>query len=96
LDTRLTKEIPPHMTGEHRISITDYGIGKPMETNDVMEESMSDGRRRIRVTQRNEMSILGESVDHSKDDALAMNFGKHLDEIHGNISPNARWHRQWL
>jgi len=40
--------------------------------------------------------ILREAVHHGEDDGLATNLGQRLDEVHADILPDRRWHRQRL
>lgn len=42
------------------------------------------------------MGILRESVDHREQNALAMDLRKRLDEVEGNVNPDARRDRQRL
>ena len=48
------------------------------------------------MAERDEVHILGEVVDHRMDDGLAAHLGEALDEVHGNIRPDLRWHLQGL
>ena len=43
-----------------------------------------------------EMSILGEAVDHRENDGFAAHLGKALDEVHGDVRPNLRRDLQGL
>jgi hypothetical protein len=42
------------------------------------------------------MRLLREAVDHRENDGLAAHLGKALDEVHGDIIPNLRWHIERL
>ena len=96
LDARLAKQIPPNLADEHGIAIAHDGIREPVQADDVVEESAGDGGRRVRVAQQNEVGVLREPVHHREDDALAMYLGERLDEIHGDVGPNAGGHLQRL
>ena len=64
LDARLAKQIPPNLAGEHGVAIAHDGIREPVQADDVVAESAGDGRRGVRVPQRDEMGVLGEPVNH--------------------------------
>ena len=61
-----------------------------MEAHDALEESTRHGRSRVGVAKGDEVSILGEAINHSLDDRLAMHLGKAIDEVHGDVCPHLR------
>jgi hypothetical protein len=50
----------------------------------------------VGVAQSEQVSILGESVDHCQDHTLAMNTREAVDEIHSDVGPHLRWHLKRL
>jgi hypothetical protein len=88
LYARQPKEIPPDVTREHRITVTDDGRRKPVEADDAVEEGLGHRHGCIGVTEGDKVRLLGEAVNHCEDDGLAAHLGKALDEVHGNISPH--------
>ena len=93
---RHLKKIAPDMTSEHRVTVAGDRRGKPVEADDTVEEGPGHGRRRVGMTERDEVSILGEAVDHRENDRLAAHLGEALDEVHGDIRPDLRRHLQGL
>jgi hypothetical protein len=61
-----------------------------MEPDDDVE------RRHVRVTECDEVGVLGEPVDHAQDDTLAMNTRETLDEVECDVRANLRWHLEGL
>lgn len=58
-----------------------------MEAHYVDEERAGNRCCRVWVPERDEVRVIGESVNDGEDDALAMDFRQPLDEVHGNICP---------
>jgi hypothetical protein len=88
-DTGEFKQLPPDVAGEDWVAVADDRLREAMESHNVHEERLSDGRCRVGVSKGNEVRIFGKPVDNSEDHALTVNFGKGLDEIHGDVRPNA-------
>jgi hypothetical protein len=42
LDARLLEEVVPHVAREDRITIADYGGGKPVEADNAFKEGADD------------------------------------------------------
>lgn len=70
------------MPGKDRVPVTHNRERKPMKANNAFEESLDDGRGSVGLAERDEVSVLGEAIDHSEDDGLAADLGQPLDEIH--------------
>lgn len=60
------------------------------------KNALSHRGRRVRVAQWDEVRILGESINDREDDQFPVNARQTLDEVHGDVLPNCRRHRQWL
>ena len=67
-----------------------------METNDTVEEGTGHGCSSVGMAERDEVSILGEAIDHHENDRFAAHLGEALDEVHGDICPDLRRHLQGL
>ena len=96
LDSGAAEQITPDVTCEHGVTVADYGLRDAVKPHDVLEEGSGHGRSCIGVAKRNEMCILRETVDHREQDTLAMDLGQRLNEVEGDVSPDARGDRQWL
>jgi len=83
-----SEKAPPERTYKHRIAITDYGRGDPLQSNNLCKERTSHRRRYIRMVQQNEMSRLREPIHHCQDHRLAVHLGKSLNEVNGHIRPD--------
>jgi hypothetical protein len=46
--------------------------------------------------ERNEMGVLGESVDDGEDDRLAAHLGQPFDEVHRDVRPDLGRHLEGL
>ena len=93
---RHLKKITPDMAAEHRVVVAEDRGGKPMEADDVVEESSRDGGGGVGVAERDEVRVFGEAVDHRENDGLAAHLGKALDEVHGDVIPDLRRHLKGL
>ena len=96
LDTGMAEQVTPHMTSEHRVTVTHDGLRKPMKTNDLVEECSCHRRRRVGMAQCNEVGILRESVHHREQHTFAMHLGQSFDEVDGDVSRNTGGDRQRL
>jgi hypothetical protein len=56
-----------------------------MKTDDVGEESLGDGLGGVRVSERDEVGIFAEPVDHGEDDRLAPHARERLNEVNGDV-----------
>lgn len=81
LHTGELEQVEPDVPSEYGITIGDNGRRKSMEVEDFVEECSSDACCGVWVTQWNEVSILGQAVNHGEDDAFAVNLGKAFHEI---------------
>jgi hypothetical protein len=84
------------MDREHWIAITHNRSWKSMKTNNSFEESFRNRCSRVWMTERDEMSVLGETVHNRQNNALAMHTGKTFDEIHRDVRPYLGGNFQWL
>jgi hypothetical protein len=50
----------------------------------------------MRVAERNEVSVLGEAIDHREDDRFAAHLRQPLDEVHGDVGPHLGRHLEGL
>jgi hypothetical protein len=96
LDADDGKQLLLEFTCEDRVSIADNGAWKPVEADDVREESPGHRSHHIRMAQWNKMGELGESVDRCQDDRLVVDPREALHEIHGYVSPHRGRNVQWL
>jgi hypothetical protein len=96
LDTDHREQLHPKFAGEDGILIAHNGARDPMEPHDVVEEGPCNGRRCIGVPKRDEVGVLQKPVDHRQDDRLAIDVGKSLHKIHGDVSPHRVRYVQWL
>jgi hypothetical protein len=80
------EQLPPDVAGE------DGALSVTMDSDNPWRCTMSWKNTWatdcIRVTERDEVCILGEAVDHHQDDTLAMNLGQCLHKIHEDIHPD--------
>ena len=67
-----------------------------MQANYVVEEGASDGGRRVRVAQWDEMGVLREPVNHGEDNTFTVDLGERLHEVHGDVGLDTGGHRQRL
>jgi hypothetical protein len=67
-----------------------------MKTDDVDEESLGDGLDGVRVSERDEVGIFAEPVDHGEYDRLAPHARERLDEVDGDVRPHTLryWQRE--
>jgi hypothetical protein len=67
-----------------------------MKTDDVSEESLGDGLGGVRVSERDEVGIFAEPVDHGEDDRLAPHARERLNEVNGDVWPHTLryWQRE--
>jgi hypothetical protein len=67
-----------------------------MKTDDVGEESLGDGLGGVCVSERYEVGIFAEPVDHGEDDRLAPHPRERLDEVDGDVRPDTlrNWQRE--
>jgi hypothetical protein len=59
-----------------------------MELDDVVEEGLGDGERRVRMTQGHEVGHLGEPIHHRENHGFASHLWKPLDKVHGDVAPH--------
>ena len=59
-----------------------------MEADDAVEERAGDGRCRVGVAERDEVRVLGETIDDRQDHRFAGHLGQALDEVDGDIRPH--------
>jgi len=85
------EELHPQSASEDRVSVAHNGARKPVESDDVVEESLGDGEGRVRVAQGNEVDHLGETIHHHDHDRLAADLGEPLHEVHRDVAPHGRW-----
>ena len=67
-----------------------------MQVNNSIEESLCDGRSGVGMTERSEVRVLGEAVNHGENDTLPMHARKFLNEIHGDVGPDLGGHLKRL
>ena len=96
LYTSKLEQFLPKAAGEDRVTIAHNRTRKAMKPDDVLEESSSHRLCGVGVTQGDEMSHLGEAVNDGQDDRLATDPREPFHEVHGDVAPNLRWHRQGL
>jgi hypothetical protein len=67
-----------------------------MKTDDVDEESLGDGLGGVRVSERDEVGIFAEPVDHGENDRRAPHARERLDEVDGDVRPHTLryWKRE--
>jgi hypothetical protein len=65
--------------------VVNYRQHEAMELDDAIEEGFGDQSGNVGVAQRDEMSMLGEPINHDQDDTLAMDVRKAFDEIKRNV-----------
>jgi hypothetical protein len=87
LDADRGEELCLETVGENQIPVADDAAGDAVEANDGVEESVGDHRRGVQVYQWDEVSHLGEPVDHGEDHRVAVDTRQTLDEVHGWINP---------
>lgn len=64
LNTGKLEEIAPHVSGEHRVLVTNDGVGKAMQAKDGFKEHLGDRGGGVGVAQRDEVSMLGGAIHH--------------------------------
>jgi hypothetical protein len=67
-----------------------------MEINDRVEEDSGDRGRSVGMAEGNEMCHLGELVNYSEDNRLAIDARKTFYKVHRNISPDSGRHVERL
>ena len=63
-----------------------------MQANDVGEESLGSGLHSVGVCQGNEMAVFAEAIYHRQDHRLPTHSWQCLDEVQGDVRPNALRH----
>jgi hypothetical protein len=96
LHTRQQEQFTLEVACEHRVPIANDRSRDPVEANAVVEEASGDEGCCVRVSQRQKVRGLGESVDHRKNDRLSIDVRQSFHEIHGHIGPNCRRDTQRL
>jgi hypothetical protein len=69
------EQVAPHVAYEHGVPITNDGHRETVQANDAVEERPGDGRRCVRVAQREEVGVLREPVDDREDHRFARHLG---------------------
>ena len=77
----MLEKIPPDMSCEYWITITNDGLWKSMKVNNISEECSGARGSCVWVSKRDEMSKLRESVHHCQNDAFAVDLWKAFNEV---------------
>ena len=96
LDTDEFEDVAPNMASEHRIPIAHNGVWEPMQSDNGFEERLRHCGRRVGVTQGDEVSMLGELINHRQDDTLAVVTRQALNEVHGDVCLDLRRDLEWF
>ena len=93
---RHLEEVTPHMAGEDRIPVADDRRREAVEPYNAVEECPGDQDGSVGVAERDEVGVLGEAIDDGKDNRLAADPRKALDEIHSDVGPHRVWNVERL
>ena len=90
LDAGHLEEVAPHVAREDGIAVTYDGRREAVKPNDAVEEGAGDRRRRVWVTEGDEVGVLREAINHCEDDRLPMDLRKAFNKVHGDVCPHLR------
>jgi len=61
-----------------------------VKRNDAVEEGAGDRRRRVWVTEGDEVGVPREGINHREDDRLPVDLRKAFNKVHGDVCPHLR------
>jgi len=87
LNAHQSKELLPKFPHEVVVPVTDYGLGKTMQPENLFEEQLCNLRSKEFGGDRKEMGILRQHVHHYIYAITSLHHGKSCDEIHQDAFP---------
>jgi hypothetical protein len=91
-----TEDALPEFAGEHWVMVQHQGLGHAMEAIDRIHKKISHLARRVWVSERTKVSVLGKFVDNDQDAVELTGLWQPIDKIHSCHLPWARWNGQRL
>lgn len=79
----------PERAGEDLVPIRHNRVGQAVEFVNVVKEYLGHTSSSKRVSKSQEVTVLGEFINHQQYTSLVLRFWEALDEIHGNHLPSS-------
>jgi hypothetical protein len=88
LDLYQREQLRLELACENGVPIADDGAGHTVKSDYGVEECPCYGCHRVGVAKRDEVHVLGESVDHREHHRFAVEAWERLDEVHCDVGPD--------